>query len=91
MGPEGVLYMFYDDPGLIHDCMQTWFLLADAVIARHQEAVTLDEVFLAEDICYNTSSLISPDLIREFLFPYYQQLIINIKKDVYKRQHQQSA
>ena len=88
MGPEGVLYMFYDDPGLIHDCMQTWFLLADAVIARHQEAVTLDEVFLAEDICYNTSSLISPDLIREFLFPYYQQLIINIKKrqkDKHKR------
>lgn len=80
MGPEGVLYMFYDDPGLIHDCMQTWFLLADAVIAQHQEAVTLDEVFLAEDICYNTSSLISPDLMREFLFPYYQQLIANIKK-----------
>lgn len=79
MGPAEVLYMFYDAPDLVHDCMRAWFELADAVIARHQERVTLDIVFLAEDICYNHGSLISPDLMREFLFPYYQQLLRNIK------------
>jgi len=71
--------MFYDDPDLIHDCMKTWFELADAVTAKHQQYVTIDEVFMAEDICYKVTSLISPDCIREFLFPYYQQLITNIK------------
>jgi len=80
MGPEGVLYMVYDAPELIHDCMRTWLELADAVIARHQEHVTLDEVFLAEDICYNRGPLISPDMMREFLFPYYQQLIGNVRR-----------
>jgi uroporphyrinogen decarboxylase len=79
VGPEGALYMFYDEPGLIHDMMKTWFELSDAVIARHQEYVTLDEFFMAEDICYNHGPLISPDMIREFLFPYYQQLITNVK------------
>ncbi len=79
IGPGDLLYKFYDDPTLIHDCMKTWFELADAVIARHQEHVTLDELFLAEDICYNSGSLISPDMMREFLFPYYQQLIANIR------------
>lgn len=79
IGPTEVLYMFYDDPDLIHDCMRAWFKLADAVIARHQERVTLDVVFLAEDISYNHGPLISPDLIREYLFPYYQQLLRNIK------------
>lgn len=79
MGPAEVLYMFYDAPDLVHDCMRTWFELADAVIACHQEHVTLDVVFLAEDICYNHGPLISPDLMREFLFPYYQQLLRNIK------------
>ncbi len=79
MGPEELLYMFYDDPDLIHDCMQTWLTLSDAVIARHQEQITLDEVFLAEDICYNNGPLISPDMMREFLFPYYQQLLSNIR------------
>jgi uroporphyrinogen decarboxylase len=79
IGPEDLLYKFYDEPDLIHDCMKTWLELADAVIARHQEHVTLDELFIAEDICYNNGPLISPDMIHEFLFPYYQQIITNIK------------
>lgn len=80
IGPEDVMYVFHDEPGLVHDCMGMWLELADAVIARHQEFVTLDEIYLAEDICYNHGSLISPDMIREFLFPYYQQLISNVKE-----------
>jgi len=79
MGPEGALYQFYDAPELVHDCMKTWFELADRVIAEHQKYLTLDEIFFAEDICYKNGSLISPDMMREFLFPYYQQLISNAK------------
>ena len=79
VGPEGALYMFYDQPDLVHDIMRVWFELADAVIAYHQQEVVLDELFLAEDICYNHGLLVSPDMVREFLFPYYQQLITNIK------------
>ncbi|MCL2708560.1 MAG: hypothetical protein FWF03_05525 [Defluviitaleaceae bacterium] len=80
VGPEGILYMVYDDPGLVHEMMEAWFNLADAVIERHQRHATLDEFFLAEDICYNHGPLISPDMMREFLFPYYNQIITNIKK-----------
>jgi len=82
VGPEGALYLFYDDPDLIHDMMKTWFELTDAVLAKHQALIApykLDELFFAEDICYNCGPLISPDMIREFLFPYYQQIITNIK------------
>jgi uroporphyrinogen decarboxylase len=79
IGPGNVLYAFYDMPEVIHDCMRTWYELADAIIARHQQYVTLDEFFLAEDICYKGGPLISPEMMREFLLPYYQQLIANIK------------
>jgi uroporphyrinogen decarboxylase len=79
IGPETLLYGFYDMPGVIHDCMETWLELADAVIAHHQEYVTLDEFFLAEDICYNAGALISPDTMKEFLLPYYQQLVENTR------------
>lgn len=79
IGPVELLYKFYDEPELIHDCMKTWFELADRVIARHQQHVTLDEFFIGEDVCYNHGPLISPEMMREFLFPYYQQLIANIK------------
>ncbi len=80
IGPNDLLYKFYDNPELIHDCMKAWFELADSVISKHQEHVTLDEFFLAEDICYNNGPLISPDMMREFLFPYYQQLIENVRR-----------
>ena len=79
VGPEDLLYMFYDNPALIHDMMRTWFELTDYVTARHQEYSDLDELFLSDDICYNHGPLISPDMMREFLFPYYQQLITNTK------------
>ncbi len=79
IGPEKVLYAFYDVPDVLHDCMETWLKLADAIIARHQEYVTIDEIFFAEDICYNHGCLISPDMMQEFILPYYQQLISNIK------------
>jgi len=59
--------------------MESWFNLADSVTAKHQEKVTLDELFLEEDICYKSGLLISPDMVREFLFPYYKQLFQNIK------------
>ncbi len=80
IGPEDLLYKFYDDPGLIHACMRQWLVLADSVIARHQKAVSIDELFIGEDICYNHGPLISPDMIKEFLLPYYQQLYENMKK-----------
>jgi uroporphyrinogen decarboxylase len=88
IGPDGVLYMVYDNPALIHDCMQTWFALADRVIAEHQKHVTLDEIFIGEDICYNHGPLISPDMIHEFLSPYYSQLLKNVKaRQIDKTRH----
>lgn len=79
MGPEDIMYAFHDQPELIHDCMRTWLHLANGVMARHQQHITLDEIFLAEDICYNHGLLVSPEAVREFLFPYYQQLIANVR------------
>lgn len=88
IGPEELLYAFYDQPELIHACMEAWFKLADVVIARHQQHVTIEEIFFAEDICYNAGPLISPDMMREFLLPYYQQVINNLKsRQIDKSRH----
>ncbi|MBN1543191.1 hypothetical protein JW992_13695 [candidate division KSB1 bacterium] len=79
IGPESLLYFFYDQAELLHDCMRTWLALADHVIAVHQKYVTLDELYIAEDICYNSGPLIAPEMIKEFLFPYYQELVARIR------------
>ena len=72
-GSEDLCMAFYDMPEVIHDCMEAWLKVTDAVIARHQEHLTIDEFFFDEDICYNHGLLISPNMVREFLVPYYQQ------------------
>ncbi|MDR0877504.1 MAG: uroporphyrinogen decarboxylase family protein [Treponema sp.] len=79
MGPVDIMYLLYDNPQLIHRCMEAWLKLADSVYTRIQKEVVFDEVFIGEDICYNHGFLISVDMIREFLFPYYQQLLANVK------------
>jgi len=78
IGPTEIMYILYDDPELVHACMKAWFDLADAVYTTIQKEVEIDEIYLAEDICYNHGLLISGDMMREFLFPYYKQLINNI-------------
>lgn len=88
MGPSEVLFAFYDMPEVIHDCMKAWLSLADAVTARHQRYVTLDQISFGEDICYNHGPLISPDMMKEFLFPYYQQFLANVKaRQLDRRRH----
>ena len=80
IGPTELLLMFYDNPALIRDCMETWLDVADFVTARYQAKLAFDEILFDEDICYNHGSLISPAMIEEFILPYYQQLIDNIKR-----------
>ena len=88
IGPGDLPYAFYDMPDVIHECMKAWFELADAVIEKHQQHVTIDEFFLAEDICYNHGILMSPDMMKEFLTPYYKQLINNVKsRQIDKERH----
>jgi len=80
IGPLDLMYKFFDDPALIHECMKSWLAVADFVTSRIQEKVDYDCILFDEDICYNHGSLISPDMINEFLIPYYICLIENVKK-----------
>ncbi len=75
MGPEDLLYAFHDQPALIHEMMKRWLLLMDTALVKVQEHVELDELSMAEDICYNHGLLISPAMVRKFLLPYYLELI----------------
>jgi hypothetical protein len=79
IGPEELMYTFYDQPDLVHAAMRTWLELVDSVLAHVQSIFDIDEIFIAEDICYNHGLLVSPDTVREYLFPYYQQMLSNAR------------
>ena len=73
-GPEDVLYVFHDDPKLLHDVMQNWLEVVCATCCAAQDAAPLFRIASGEDICYKTGPLISPAMYREFIKPYYREL-----------------
>lgn len=75
MGPEDLLYAFYEQPELIHAMMRRWREFMDAALARIQAHLVLDVLQMGEDICYNHGLLISPAMVQEFLFPYYRPVV----------------
>lgn len=79
LGPEEVLYAFYDDPDLIHDMMRTWLHLLKTCLLRIQVKVPFFKLLFGEDIAYKNGLLISPAMIDEFLKPYYLDLLHALK------------
>jgi hypothetical protein len=74
-GDEECLYLFYDDPELVHEIMDH---LADVTLAVFQAVVDagvrVDVIHIWEDMCGRQGSLISPDHWREFMGPPYRRI-----------------
>jgi len=87
MGPEDILLAFYEKPDLVHALMTRWAEVMNAGLERIQAHVELDELAIGEDICYVKGLLISPDLWREFLLPYYQDVVGNARRRQERKLH----
>jgi len=75
MGPENLLYALYDKKELIHKMMRRWAELMNTGLEKLQSSLAVEELNMDEDICYNHGLLISPDMVKEFLLPYYQDVV----------------
>jgi len=79
MGTEGLSYLWYDDPGLIHECLE---FLTDFILRLLEKAVTeitFDWVIIHEDMAGKGGSLMGPKLFREFLLPHYRRYVRFLK------------
>ena len=74
MGVEESLYAFYDDPELVHavmdDLTDFWLAIYEKVCADIQ----VDIIHIWEDMSGKQGSLLSPDVIREFMLPNYRKI-----------------
>lgn len=74
MGPEKLLYMFYDNPDLLKEInsylVDFWIQIYDHVL----DEIEVDGALVWEDMCYKAGPLISPAMFREFMLPHYQKL-----------------
>ncbi len=80
LGFERQAMLFYDDPELMHEILDTLCELWIALLGRVQDDVTLDWYFIWEDMCSKNGPLISPKLFSEFLLPRYQRLTAALRQ-----------
>ncbi|MHB1484402.1 MAG: uroporphyrinogen decarboxylase family protein [Saccharofermentanales bacterium] len=74
MGVEGSLFAFYDDPELVHDIFDYLTDFWIKIYTKVRKDVKIDIIHIWEDMSGKQGSLISPDMIREFMLPYYRRL-----------------
>lgn len=73
LGFERQVTLFYDDPSLMHEILDTLCDLWIAIYTKVERDVHLNWFFIWEDMCYKKGPLISPALFREFLLPRYKR------------------
>ena len=74
VGTENLMYMFYDDPVLIEDMMESVLHLESEMVKRVTKDIRIDYAFYWEDMAYNSGSMISPDVVRKLMLPRYKKL-----------------
>jgi uroporphyrinogen decarboxylase len=75
VGMETMLMLMLDDPEFINDMFAAHAELIINIYDGMQEmGLKFDGVFLADDLGYRSSSLISPQLYRKLVFPHHKRL-----------------
>ncbi len=75
VGPEALLYGFYDDPGWIHEMMDFYADFIIRLTTPMLKDVIPDCVHFFEDMAYRGGSLISPVFFREFMMEPYRRVL----------------
>ena len=75
MGLENLLLAYFDQPELVHAISRHQVEFLKTVYARVLDDVDYDFIFMWEDMCFKNGPLISPALFREFMAPYYREII----------------
>lgn len=76
MGLEHISMAIYDDAALVEE-MIDWqchfsYEMLKGVFAT---GITLDWVWLWEDMCYNKGPLVSPDFVKKYMVPRYRKVV----------------
>lgn len=74
MGDVTLAYMFYDDPNLVHDVMDSYTDVAIEIWSKMVKDVDFDLIECWEDMASKNGSLISALLFREFMKPNYEKI-----------------
>lgn len=82
MGVENLSYAIYDNPSLVEEMLDHQMYIAVEMLKKVFAAgVTLEWVWLWEDMCFNKGPLVSPAWVREHMVPRYRPVVDLLKSN----------
>ncbi len=73
-GFEGLSYMVYDQPLLVHEMMEYWTWFIMELLREPLSHIQVDVMVINEDMAFKPQAMLSPASIREFMRPRYERL-----------------
>ncbi|HHX63981.1 MAG TPA: hypothetical protein GX702_03725 [Chloroflexi bacterium] len=73
LGTERFLYMVYDDADLVGEVFERWGQIVYDMYAALVDMDEIGAIWHADDVGFNTSTLVSPDLLRRHLLPWLRR------------------
>ena len=80
LGEEGLCIALFDEPEMIEDMLTVIGDTALKVFERVFEYVTIDNLFVHEDMAGKSGPLLGPDHVREFIMPYYTRVWSEVRR-----------
>jgi uroporphyrinogen-III decarboxylase len=81
MGFKGMSIALKKNPELLHAIARQWVHLNGTMVKKLHEREPIDYIYFWEDMAYRNGPMISPRAFREFMAPYYREIIDSIKSD----------
>jgi uroporphyrinogen-III decarboxylase len=72
MGDEEACVSFYTQPELVRDMLATFTELNRQILSRVAQATPIDQLSIHEDFAGKSGPLLGPNLMDEFIAPYYK-------------------
>jgi hypothetical protein len=80
IGTTSLFIMMYDNPQLVKDFNEFFLNFIINYWSEILDEIQVDCILIFEDMCYKNGSMISNEMFKEFLSPYYKKLIKFLKK-----------
>ncbi|MCL5986174.1 MAG: hypothetical protein M1371_06365 [Actinobacteria bacterium] len=79
MGLEKTLYVFYDNPALVFEILDFFTDFYINLYFKIVSKVEVDYILIWEDMAFKNGPMISPNIFKKFLLPYYKKFIDKMK------------
>ena len=74
IGTERLMFTYFENPEFVHEVNDLLCVLCEKALETVHPSFRLDQLGYHEDMAYKTGSIISPQMFREFMTPYYKRV-----------------